>query len=198
MATIDILRWFIKLVDKASREYIPELPFDFWGMGILFCFVIVLVTGILTQNYIGTWVINRFDRFIKTFPLVGGLYGAIKKFLETIFSPTGNQFKQTVLVEFPQPGTWSIGFVTGTPDKYIQDKRPEHLVNVFIPLVPNPISGFYVLIPDEKIVKLDLPVQDAFRIVVSMGIVGSDDNDDDSKELSVLKDLEKVKWDEKK
>lgn len=175
MATFDILRWFFQATERVTRTYLPHLPFDFWGMGILFAILIILATGILTQNYVGTLVVGRFDRLISKFPLVGGIYGAIKKFLETIFSPSSNQFKDTVLIEFPNSGQWSVGFVTGEPDPKLQSQLKEPMVNVFIPLVPNPISGFYVLVPKSKVKPLDMSVQNAFKLVVSMGIVKSDE-----------------------
>jgi len=174
MATIDILRWFFDFIDRAVRNYLPHLPIDFWGLGILISMVVVLMTGLLTHNYVGRWVIAWADRTVRKAPLVGGIYGGIKKFLETIFNPANNQFKQAVLVEFPGEGFHSIGFVTGKPDPVLQQHFKKPMMNIFIPLVPNPISGYYVLVPEESVTPLDLTVQEALRIAISMGIVGSD------------------------
>lgn len=176
LATVDILRWFIRFLEAGTRTYLPTnlLPFDFWGLGLLISLMIILVTGILAQNYFGTWLIRKIDRLMRKFPLIGGIYSAIKKFLETIFNPASTQFKQAVLIEFPREGVFSIGFLTGPVDSAIQDKRKESLVNVFIPLVPNPISGYYLVVPKDEVIPLDISVQDAFKICISMGIVGAE------------------------
>lgn len=176
MATIDILVWFISFLDSVTRSYFPTkiLPFDFSGLGLILALIIVLITGVLAQNYMGTWIVGVVDHAVRKFPLVGGLYGAIKKFLETIFNPSSTQFKQAVMVEFPKPGFYSVGFLTGPVEPKLQEKSTEKLINVFIPLVPNPISGFYLLIPEHLVTPLDISIQDAFKIVISMGIVGAE------------------------
>ncbi len=175
-ATIDILRWLFAAIDRSVRSYIPInfLPFDFWGMGLILSLIVILVTGIIAKNYFGNLFITRIDKLIRKFPLVGGVYYSIKKFLETIFSPSSQQFKKTVMVEFPMEGIYSIGFLTGDPIEEIKEKSDKKLLNIFIPMVPNPISGFYIVIPEEKVIPLSISVQDAFRTVISMGIVKGD------------------------
>ena len=175
MATVDILRWFFDFIDRAVRNYLPHLPYDFWGLGILISVVLITTTGMLTHNYVGRWVIAWADRTVRRFPLVGGIYSGIQKFLETVFNPSNNQFKQAVLIEFPSPGFHSIGFVTGKPDPILQAKFDKPMMNIFIPLVPNPISGYYVLVPADRVTPLDLTVQEALRMAISMGIVGADE-----------------------
>ena len=177
MATADILRWFVRNVDQSARNYFPSfvLPFDFSGLGLLVALILVLTVGILTQNYVGKTLVSLFDSGMRRTPLIGGLYGAIKKFLETIFSPSSDQFHGTALVEFPRQGVYSIGFRTGKPDKRLTDAANRALVNIFVPCTPNPTSGFYLLVPEDQLIALDLSVQDAFKIVVSMGLVTNED-----------------------
>lgn len=174
MATVDILRWFFDFVDRAVRNYLPHLPFDFWGLGILISVSLITLTGLLTHNIAGNWVINWADRTVRKFPLVGGIYGGIKKFLDTVLNPSNDQLKQAVLVEFPGPGFHSIGFLTGKPDAAIQAQFTYPVVNIFIPLVPNPISGYYLVVPADKVTPLGLSVQEALKMAISMGIVGTD------------------------
>lgn len=175
LATVDIMRWFVYTVDRTVRNYFPTelLPFDFSGLGLIIALLVVLTVGILATNYFGRWFISRFDRLVKKFPIVGGIYGSIKQFLETIFSSKQDRFNQAVLVQFPREGVYSVGFLTGTPDPKLISQRKKKVVNVFVPCTPNPTSGFYLLVPEEDLVPLDLPVQEAFKIVVSMGIVSS-------------------------
>src|SRR5690606_35907682 len=114
MATIDLLLWFIRTIDASARSFIPVslIPFDFHGLGIVLALAIILVTGALMQNFIGSWLINTFDLAIKRTPVLGGIYGGIKKFMETIFHQRSDRFSGVVLVEFPRTGIYSIGFRT--------------------------------------------------------------------------------------
>lgn len=177
LVTVNVLRWFIEAVDQGSRKWIPTflIPIDFPGLGLALAIVIILFTGLLAQNYFGTWFVSRADSWIRKISIVGGLYGSIKQFLETIFNPRSGQFKGCVLVEFPKAGIYSIGFRTGTPDPKLARRAELKLTNVFVPCTPNPTSGFYLLVPEEQLIPLDLSVQEAFKIVVSMGIVHSED-----------------------
>jgi uncharacterized membrane protein len=178
MATIDLLRWFVRSIDASAKNYIPHsvLPIDFPGLGILIALLLVFLVGGLTQNFIGKWFVTTFDHAIRKLPVVGGIYLGIKKFLETILNPQSDKFKGVVLVQFPRAGIYSIGFRTGKPDAKVVSKSPSKtLTNVFVPCTPNPTSGFYLLIPEEELITVDLTVQEAFKIVVSMGIVTSEE-----------------------
>lgn len=175
MVTIDILRWFVRSADSATRSYLPILP-DFPGLGLVLVLTIILLTGALTQNYIGQWAVNVLDSWIKRVTFVGGIYGSIKKFLETIFNPRSDKFSGVVLIQFPREGVYSIGFRTGKPDHKLTEKqKSKTLVNIFVPCTPNPTSGFYLLVPEEDLTPLDISVQEAFKIVISMGMVTSDE-----------------------
>jgi uncharacterized membrane protein len=181
LATIDLLRWFVAAIDNSTRDYFPTrfLPFDFQGLGLLIALVLIFVTGVLTQNYVGKALIRFFDAAIRRAPVVGGIYGAIKKFLETVLNPGADQFHGVVLVEFPRQGLYSIGFRTGRPDSKLAAALPgKQLVNIFIPCTPNPTSGFYLLVDEKELTPLDLSVQDAFKAIISMGIVTSEENQD--------------------
>lgn len=174
--TINIFRWFIEAVDDVAKLYLPSfiLKLDFPGLGLVIAVGLIMLIGVLAQNFAGQWLLGVFDTALRRIKIVGGIYGAIRKFLETIFTPGSDRFSAAVLVEFPRPGIFSIGFRTGKPDSKIplQDKN---LVNVFIPLTPNPTSGFYLMVPETEITALDLTVQEAFKLVISLGIVTSEE-----------------------
>jgi len=178
MATVDILRWFVSALDRTVRTYVPTgiLPFDFKGLGLILAFTVILVVGASTQNFIGRWLVDLMDGAMRRVAFAGGIYSAIKKFLETIFNPRSDKFKGVVLVQFPRAGVYSIGFRTGEPDPKIACKETKHLVNVFVPCTPNPTSGFYLMVPQEELIPLELSVQEAFKIVISLGIVTSEDH----------------------
>jgi uncharacterized membrane protein len=176
MATIDILRWFVRAVDTAARSYIPNfiLKVDFPGFGVLLALVLIFIIGVLTQNFVGQWLVHLVDVGMRRLPVIGGLYSGIKKFLETILNPKSDKFNGVVLIQFPREGTYSIGFRTGKPDAKLAG-HGKNLVNVFVPCTPNPTSGFYLLVDEAQLVPLQLTVQEAFRVVVSMGIVTSEE-----------------------
>lgn len=178
LLTIQLLLWLVSTVDQNARNIIPSflLPWDFKGLGLLVTLTLIFLTGMLTQNYVGNWLVNAFDHVIRKAPIVGGMYGSIKKFLETIFSSSHDQFHGVVLVQFPREGVFSIGFKTGKPDPRLLVEKKKHLTNVFVPCTPNPTSGFYLLVPEDELVPIDLSVQEAFKIVISMGFA-SDDSD---------------------
>ncbi len=179
MLTIHILRWFVQSIDSSTRQYLPTfiLPFDFGGLGVIIAVLVILTTGVLARNYAGAWFVSWADGWIRKIPLGGGLYSSIKKFLETIVNPSSDKFKGVVLVQFPRLGVYSIGFRTGIPDPHISRKIPKNLVNVFVPCTPNPTSGFYLMVPEDELVPLDVSVQQAFRIVISLGIVNTEDSE---------------------
>lgn len=174
MATVDILRWFVRGIDNAARNYLPNLPFDFPGLGLFIAVGSILLMGVLTRNFVGQWIVGMFDVWMKRTPVVGGIYGAIKKFLETIFNPHNDKFSGAALVPFPREGIYSIGFRTGKPTPEIQAKD-DTLVNIFVPCTPNPTSGFYIMVPEKQLIPLQMSVQEAFKIVISMGIVTSEE-----------------------
>ncbi|NBX92611.1 MAG: DUF502 domain-containing protein [Proteobacteria bacterium] len=174
--TINIFRWVIATIDNIAKLYLPNfiLKLDFPGLGLVIALALILLIGSLAQNLAGEWVLNVFDHTFRRIKFVGGIYGAIRKFLETVVTPGSDRFSAAVLVEFPRSGVYSIGFRTGKPDSKIPTQN-RHLVNVFVPLTPNPTSGFYLLVPEEELVALPFTVQEAFKLVISLGIVTSEE-----------------------
>lgn len=174
--TINIFRWFIEAVDDVAKLYLPAfiLKLDFPGLGLVIAVVLIMLIGVLAQNFAGEWLLNVFDSALRRIKFIGGIYGAIRKVLETIFTPGSNRFSAAVLLEFPRKGMYSIGFRTGKPDPKIPTQG-ESLVNVFVPLTPNPTSGFYVMVPESEVTPLPISVQEAFKLVISLGIVTTEE-----------------------
>ena len=80
-----------------------------------------------------------------------------------------------VLIEFPRPGNCSLGFVTGTTRRITEAFGHQELINCFVPTTPNPTSGFFLLIPNDELIEVDLAVEDAFKLIMSAGLVGPSD-----------------------
>ncbi len=178
IVTIEIFRWIVHTIEQAVRGTLLTtlLPFDFPGLGVVTALVLIFVTGAAAQNYLGRWIIETLDSWIRRISVVGGIYGGIKKFLQTLVGQTTDaRFQGVVLVPFPGAGTYSIGFRTGAPDPKLKLPANEGWVNIFVPCTPNPTSGFYILARESELRPLALSVQDAFRIVLSLGLVTSDE-----------------------
>ena len=178
LATIDIFRWVIRVVENSERGILPTalLPFDFPGLGFLIALSLILLAGMAAQNYLGRWLVDVLDHAIKKISVVGGIYGGIKKFLQTILGQKkDDRFQGVVLVPFPREGVYSIGFRTGAPDPKLHLNKEEGWVNIFVPCTPNPTSGFYLLVKEKDLRPLSLSVQEAFKIVISLGLVSSED-----------------------
>lgn len=130
-----------------------------------------MVVGLFAHNFIGRRLVDWFDRAFQRVPLFGGTYGLIKQVFESVFSQGAESFQQAVLVEYPRPGTWVIAFVTSpTAAPGLPVPIEVDAVSVFVPTTPNPTSGFYVLVDRALVRPLTMPVAEAFKLVVTMGI----------------------------
>ena len=145
------------------------------GLGILAVLVLAVLTGILAQNFAGQRLVRLLDDLAQRVPLFGSTYGLLKQVLEAVFSTGGGSFKQAVLIEFPTPGSWAVAFVaqphvTGK----VREAAGTDLVAVYVPTTPNPTSGFYLVVERTRIRELDMPVEQAFKLVLTMGIADSE------------------------
>ncbi len=170
-ATLLVIRFVIGLLDTSllliPEIYRPDIP----GLGALLSVVLVLGTGAIAANYLGNRLVVWTEALLSRIPLVRTVYGGIKKLAETIFSDKSVSFRQPILIEYPRKGIWSIAFITGAPIGEVQDKTAEYVVTCFVPTTPNPTSGFIVLVPQKDIIRLDMSVEDAMRLVISLGVV---------------------------
>ena len=140
-------------------------------------FALALAIGLITlvgrfgRNYLGKKLIQLADEVLLRVPLLNKIYGALKQINEAFTSSKTTAFKQVVLVEFPRAGLYSVGFLTGAQHGEVQCKTQEEVVGVFVPTTPNPTSGFLLLVPQERIIPLNLTVEDAFKMIISGGVV---------------------------
>ena len=144
-----------------------------WSWSLLaLALAVMLITsvGVLAQYYIGKRILEWLDTVIMNVPLLNKFYGAIKQ-LNEAFSGNKNSFKTVVLVEFPSPGSYSVGFLTSDTQGDMIQQKGRHLFSVFVPTTPNPTSGFLILVPEEKVTKLDMSVADGIKYIVSLGSI---------------------------
>ena len=141
------------------------------GLGLITLVIVVLLTGWGARNVIGRWVIKRSQEILDRIPLVNNVYKAFDQISQAIFSGRKDLFKKAVLIQYPSKGIYSIGVITADTVGAIQDYLPEEMVSVFITTTPNPTTGFQIFVARKDLIELDMPIEDAMKIVISGGIV---------------------------
>ncbi len=171
---------FSLLLDISNRlfflipaRYRPEtlLGFDVPGLGLAFAVLVLLLTGIFGANLLGRRLVALYERILNRIPLVRSVYGAVKHFAEIVFSEDGASFKKVLLIEYPRTGLYSLCFQTSESAHEVQHRSGETVVTVFLPTTPNPTSGFMLFVPKKDIVELDMAVDDALKMIISLGVV---------------------------
>ncbi|MBP5161267.1 MAG: DUF502 domain-containing protein [Alphaproteobacteria bacterium] len=159
--------------------------------------VALLLVGIISSGFIGNALITFVNRTISKIPVISGIYGALKKVLETVIGGTqSSAFHKVVLIEYPRKGLWTLAFITGKTYSHIQDEIKKAVVSVYVPTTPNPTSGFLLFVPEADTIPVQLKVDEAWKIILSTGIVTPESPKQQQKLLddalkSALKDLKK-------
>ena len=168
-----LIRGMDAILKYIPAKYLPEtyLQIHIPGLGLILVVILVFVVGLLTRNFIGRKIVHLGENIVDRIPLVRVLYTGVKQLLEPLFLQKTNAFKRVALIEYPRRGVHVIGFVTGESKGEVQSKTSKNMMNVFVPTTPNPTSGFYILIPEDEVVYLNMSVEDAFKLIISGGIV---------------------------
>ncbi|MFQ5581523.1 MAG: DUF502 domain-containing protein [Mariprofundaceae bacterium] len=175
--TILLVTWLVDLSDRLLAllplRYQPDALFGTHvpGLGIALALLAVMGIGMLVTNFIGRHVLRWFDALLAQVPLVRSVYGAVKQLTEAVLGKGGKAFRQVVLVSFPQPGQWTIGFVTGPATLPVPGADEDERVSVFVPTTPNPTSGWLLFVRASELVVLDMTVEEGMKVVVSGGVL---------------------------
>jgi uncharacterized membrane protein len=176
--TITIANWVINFLTQIPKQVNP-----FQGMhpilvnilnllvGLMVPLLSILLIGLMARNIAGRWLLDVGERILQAIPLAGQVYKTLKQLLETLLKDSNGKFRRVILVEYPRRGIWAIAFVTGAMSSDIQSQMPCPMLSVFIPTTPNPTTGWYAVIPENEVVNLSMSVEDAFKVIVSGGIV---------------------------
>jgi len=141
----------------------------YWSLAaFVLAVVLVCLVGLAARNYFGKRMIEWADTIIMHIPLLNKIYGATKQVNDALVTGNKNSFKTVVLIQFPHPGSYSLGFLT-SEDAEIRVNPDEKLVCVFVPTTPNPTSGFLMLVPDTKVTRLKMSVADGLKYIISLG-----------------------------
>ena len=175
--TIWVLHFLVTTLDQTLLLF-PEsaqpdrlLGVHIPGFGVLLSFGILLLTGVIAANFFGARLIRVWESLLGRIPVVKSIYSSVKQVSDTLLSEKGNAFRKALLVEFPREGSWTIAFLTGTPDRTVAPHLPGDHVSVYVPTTPNPTSGYFVIVPKSKVRDLDMTVDEALKYVISMGVV---------------------------
>lgn len=173
--TVWVLSLVVSTMDRTLLLLPPsirnEAPFNIPGVGALLTLLIVFVVGVLGRNFIGRRLLLWWEALVARIPVVNAIYSSVKQVSDTLFSPSGQAFRKAVLVQFPHENSWTVAFVVGSPGEALQRPLPGEHATVYVPTAPNPTSGYVVMLPPDRIVDLDISVDEALKFVVSMGVV---------------------------
>lgn len=178
--TLWVLHAIISTMDQSllllPEQWRPEALFGFKipGLGTILTLLIIFVTGLLTQNFIGNYVVKIWEGLLNRIPIVNSIYSSVKQVSDTLFSSSGNAFRKAVLVQYPRQGSWTIGFLTGVPGGDVVQHLDGDYVSIYVPTTPNPTSGFFLMVPKADAIELDMSVDAALKYIVSMGVVAPD------------------------
>ena len=148
-------------------EQLRQIP----GLGVLVMLLGLLITGVFATNIVGQWWLRQGSRVLSKIPIVKSIYSSVKQVSDTLFSSSGNAFREAVLVQYPRAGSWTIAFVTGKPGGETALHLPGDYLSVYVPTTPNPTSGFFLMVPREVVIVLQMSIDEALKYVISMGVV---------------------------
>ena len=176
--TITVASWVINFLTRIPKQL---NPFDEMNpilvnlmnlaVGLSVPLLCILLIGLMARNIGGRWLLDVGEQLLQAIPLAGYVYKTLKQLLETLLKDTNGKFRRVILVEYPRRGVWAIAFVTGTMSNEIQSQMTRPMLSVFIPTTPNPTTGWYAIVPEDEAVDLSMSIEDAFKVVISGGIV---------------------------
>ncbi|MCZ6516039.1 MAG: DUF502 domain-containing protein [Gammaproteobacteria bacterium] len=175
--TLFLLKVLVDLMDQTllllPPPYRPDalLGFHIPGLGILLSLAVLLVTGILAANLVGRQLVHLWESILQRIPFVRSIYSAAKNFAEIVLTDANQSFNKVLLIEYPRKGLYSLCFQTSTYLGEVQARTGEDVICVFVPTTPNPTSGLILMVPKSDVIELEMDVEDALKMVVSLGVV---------------------------
>lgn len=177
VVTVLVLKFLVDMLSKSLLLLPTNLQPDILlgihipGIGVILTVLVIFATGLLAANFIGSRLVELGDTIMAKIPLVRSVYTGVKQVTQTLFSPGGQSFRKVLLVEYPIEGIWTIAFQTGEVSTDIESKFSEPMISYFVPTTPNPTSGFLLMAPRSRVHELDISVEQALKLVISLGVV---------------------------
>jgi uncharacterized membrane protein len=175
MGTLDgVFAWFVVAAQtllpeslRPSLQQLREIP----GLSVIIVVTVLWLTGVAVTNMAGQWIVNQTNRMFSHIPIVKSIYTSVKQVSDTLFSSSGQAFRQAVLVQYPRAGSYTIAFVTGKPSGEVAQHLPSDMLTLYVPTTPNPTSGFMLMVPRADVLELHMSVDEALKYIISMGVV---------------------------
>jgi uncharacterized membrane protein len=152
---------------RAPIEALRRVP----GLGLIVVVLLLLGTGVFAANIVGQWWLKQGSRILHRIPIVKSIYSSVKQVSDTLFSSSGNAFREAVLVQYPREGAWTIAFVTGKPGGEAAEHLTDDYLSLYVPTTPNPTSGFFLMVRRADVIELRMSVDEALKYIISMGVV---------------------------
>lgn len=172
-----ITLWFINFIGRRMAPFIqPFIPesFDFVVpvAGVLLMLCALTLLGALATNLAGRSIVHYGERLLARVPVVRTIYKTLKNIIETLIHQGRGTFTKAGLIQYPRPGLWSVVFIaTNVKGEISERTQSEEMVSVFLPTIPNPTTGFLIFVPRKDIIVLDMSVEDAAKLILSVGLV---------------------------
>ncbi|MGB9736283.1 MAG: DUF502 domain-containing protein [bacterium] len=162
-----LISWSDSLLSILPKEINPQTYIPVHGISLIIAIIIIFIMGLMTYNYLGQRLLNLMEEVFSNIPFVKGIYHGAKQITDA-FTENRKQFNHVVLVEFPRVGSYAIGFVVGRAE--IATQEVQETLTVFIPTVPNPTSGFFLFVKKSNLYELNISIEEAFKIILTMGV----------------------------
>jgi uncharacterized membrane protein len=176
LATLWVVTFFIHIMDETllllppSYRPLALVGYALPGIGVVFAFVVVLLTGLLVTNLVGRQLVTVWEDLLNRIPIVRSVYGGVKSFAESVFSQS-NSFRKVVMIQYPRPGIWSLGFMTAEDVPEVSRRLGSQHCSVYLSSALNATAGFLVLVPRTEVVELDMTVDAAMKMIITCGVV---------------------------
>ena len=174
--TVLVIKFFLELINNlVPQKYLPEAIFNLDttipGSGIILVLIVILITGVLVTNILGRKLVALWERLLNKIPGFRNVYNVLKKVSDTVFNTSTESFRKAFLIQYPSKGIWVIAFQSGDYKGEAESIIGEEIMNLFVPTTPNPTSGFFVMMAKKDAFELDMNVEEAFKLVISAGVV---------------------------
>ena len=172
-----LLRFAVNVMDRTllllPSQYRPDevLGFHIPGLGVILAVFVLMLTGLLAANFVGKAFVGGWESILDRIPVVRAVYSAAKNFAEIVFSDSSQSFKKVLLIQYPRKGLYSLAFQTATQLGEVQGRTGEDVVCCFVPTTPNPTSGVIIISPRKDIIELDMDIDEALKMIISLGVV---------------------------
>ncbi|MCC6278842.1 MAG: DUF502 domain-containing protein [Oligoflexia bacterium] len=171
LISVFVVKAIVEAADSALQTS-RWAPYAFPGLGLVIAVTVICLAGVLTRHVFGEFFFKGAGDLVEKIPLLGVFYSGTKQVFETLLGDQNKNFGRVVLVQYPHAGTWTLAFVTAEHIPHdVQKRFQDKMISVYVPTTPNPTSGFYIYVAEKDTRPSDLSVDEAFKVIVSLGLV---------------------------